>query len=118
MTERIKDLISFLGLSTRAFALKCGIRQNTLSNQLNGVRELSLQTVVAILTTFDDVSSDWLIKGEGEMFKQDLSSKESERINKLVDTITTLQDTINDKNKGVNSLSDRIKQLENRLNTK
>lgn len=119
MVSRIKQLISQTGTSTRAFALKCGLRQNTLSNQLNGVRELSLPTITAILNSVPQVSAEWLMRGAGEMFNSDQpNSAELERINKLVDTIATLQETINAKNDSIASLSDRVKQLENQLNNK
>ena len=116
MIERIKALIAFLGLSTRAFAIKCGLRQNTLSNQLNGMRELSLSTVAAILEAYPEVSAEWLMRGNGQMLIQtDDNSAEIIRINKLVDTITTLQDTINAKNDAIATLSNRVMQLENQL---
>ena len=67
MIERIKAIVSYYGMSDRAFALKCGIKQNTFSNQVNGARELSLSTVNAILISFEDISSEWLIRGKGEM---------------------------------------------------
>ena len=58
MISRIKEIITYSGLSDRAFALRCGLAQNTLNRQLNGVRELSLSTVNAILNTFVDISSE------------------------------------------------------------
>lgn len=115
MTERIKSLIAQMGLSTRAFALSCGLRQNTLSNQLNGMRELSLSTVMAILSAYPDVSSEWLLKGEGEMFKTVVPDANADRVVKLIDTITTLQDTINAKSETNAILKERIAQLENQL---
>lgn len=106
-----------MGASTRAFALRCGLRQNTLSNQLNGMRELSLQTVMAILSTNPQVSAEWLMRGTGEMLiGEQPNSAELERINKLVDTIATLQDTINLKNETITALTERIKQLEVKIN--
>lgn len=118
MTERIKSLIAQLGLSTRAFALSCGLRQNTLSNQLNGMRELSLSTVMAILGAYPDVSSDWLLKGEGEMFKTVVSDANADRVIKLIDTITTLQEAINAKSETIAMQKERIAQLENQLKSK
>ena len=44
--------------------------------------------------------------------------KESERINSLIDTIATLQDTINAKNDSIATLTECIKQLEAQLSTK
>ncbi len=44
------------------------------------------------------------------------TSLEAQRITKLVDTITTLQDTINEKNMTINVLSEQNQQLKNQLN--
>ena len=111
MIDRIKDIIKLSGLSDRAFALKCGINQPTLFNQLKGIRAISLDTVLSICKTFPDVSTNWLLLGEGDMFKS--QSRETERINKLVDTIATLQESINTKSETIAILNDRIKQIEN-----
>ena len=55
---------------------------------------------------------DWLLLGEGEMFKTDTSARETERTEKLIDTITTLQESINAKNDTISTLTEKIKQLE------
>ena len=98
MISRIKEIIAYSGLSDRAFAIKCGVAQNTLNRQLNGVRELSLVTVNAILGTFEDISTEWLLRGKGEMLISEAIKKDesTERITRLVDTIATLQGTINE----------------------
>lgn len=117
MIDRIKEVIAHSGLSDRAFAIKCGLAQNTLNRQLNGVRELSLATVNAILMTFEDISSEWLLRGKGEMLISD-SLKENdntERISRLVDTITTLQGTINEQIKTIQLLSEENKKLSGEL---
>ena len=111
MIDRIKDIIKLSGLSDRAFALKCGINQQTLFNQLKGIRAISLDTVLSIYKTFPDVSTNWLLLGEGDMLKS--QSRETERINTLLDTITTLQEAINAKSETIALLNDRIKQIEN-----
>lgn len=108
MIERIKKIINHYGLSDRAFAIKCGIKQNTFSNQINGVREISLQTINSILITFENISAEWLLRGNGEMLltsEQPTASSENDRLSKLIDTIAFQQDTIN-------NLHGRIKELE------
>ena len=70
MVERIRKIIECSGLSDRAFAIKCGINQPTLFNQLKGIRAVSLDTVLAISKTFPDVSRDWLLLCEGDMTKE------------------------------------------------
>lgn len=113
MINRVKDIICHYGLSNRAFALKCGIPQNTFNNQLNGVRELSLSTINAILKTYEGISAEWLMRGTGNMLISENIDSDSnlDRINKLVDTITTLQDAINEKTKTIKVLEEEIKNL-------
>ena len=111
MITRIESLRDYFGLSTRAFAIKCGLKQPTLDKQLKRLRSVSADTIIAICKTFPEISRDWLLLGEGDMFKS--QSRDTERINKLVDTIATLQESINAKSETIAILNDRIKQIEN-----
>ena len=117
MTSRIKEIIAYSGLSDRAFAIKCGVAQNTLNRQLNGVRELSLVTVNAILSTFEDISTEWLLRGKGEMLISESIKKDesTERITRLVDTIATLQGTINEQMKTIQLLTEELKRTKGEL---
>lgn len=122
MIERIKTIIAHYDLSIRAFAIKCGLAQNTLNRQLNGVRELSLATVNAILSTFEDISSEWLLRGKGTMLLSDIEHERNiipdsnmERMNRLVDTIATLQGALNEKDKTIKLLEEKVKRLETEL---
>lgn len=112
MISRIKELIDYLKMSNRAFALKCGLKDNTFFNQLNGNRELSLSTVNSILLTFDFVSAEWLIRGVGTMLKSDIAQTDDiEKMERLVDTITTLQSALNEKSKTIQALEQEVIRL-------
>lgn len=114
--NRLKDVISYTGLSVRAFSIKCGISQTTLDKQVKGLRGVSMETIENVLSSFPELSSEWLMRGEGDMIiNTPPNSAELERINKLVDTITTLQDTINAKSETIALLNEKIKELENQL---
>ena len=117
MTSRIKEIIAYSGLSDRAFAIKCGVAQNTLNRQLNGVRELSLVTVNAILNTFEDISTEWVLRGKGEMLISESIKKDesTERITRLVDTIATLQGTINEQMKTIQLFTEENQKLKGEL---
>lgn len=110
LLDRLKAIVAYSKLSDRAFALKCGLKQPTLDKQLKGLRSISTETIVAVSTHYPEISRDWFLMGEGDMLKS--QSKEMERINKLVDTIATLQGTINDKDDTIAILNERIKRLE------
>jgi hypothetical protein len=111
---RLKAIISYSKLSDRAFALKCGLKQPTLDKQLKGLRAISLETIQAVCAQFPEFSRDWLLMGEGDMLKS--QSKDVERLNSLVDTISTLQDAINTKSNTIAMLTERINQLEAQIN--
>lgn len=68
MINRILKLIETKTYGNEAdFALKIGIKQQTLNNYTNGKRPVKLDTVLAILYTYSDISAEWLLRGKGEM---------------------------------------------------
>lgn len=73
MIERIREIINIKsrGLSEAAFAEKIGMKQQTLNNYIRGVNKLSVAFITIILETFPDVSAEWLMRGEGDMYITD-----------------------------------------------
>lgn len=106
MIDRIRQILSISGLSETQFAKKIGVPQNTLWRQLNDrSRKLSLETVLAVLNTFKDIDSNWLLRGEGDMLL--VNSSQDKRMDSLVDVIAMQQEVIK-------NLQDKIKQLQNK----
>lgn len=113
---RLKEIIAFSGLSVRAFSIKCGISQTTLDKQVKGLRSVSLETIMGTLYAFPEISSEWLMLGEGEMLKRhEVNTKELERINTLNKVVDSLQEVIDSKNTTIAALNERIKQLESQI---
>lgn len=73
MVERIKQIINYTRLSERAFAESIGVKQNTLNQQIKGERSISLDTVCKILISYEYISAEWLLRGEGEMLQKNFS---------------------------------------------
>lgn len=71
INQRIRDLIESKGCSITSFAKKIGIAQTTLNNYFKYNRYPAYETLQAILMTFPDVSAEWLMRGEGEMYITD-----------------------------------------------
>lgn len=123
LSNRIKDFVSYTKMSVRKFASECGLKQPTLDKHIRGTSDPNVVTLIGIAKRFPELSLDWLLLGEGNMLKEKvdievIDERNTERIMKLIDTITTLQDAINIKNATIASLTERIKQLENQLKTK
>lgn len=104
MVNRISKLIESTGLNPTSFAAKIGVQQMTLWGQLNGKRKLSLDSVLAILNSYPELSAEWLMRGTGDMMKG--NDAQEKRLDNLVDVISMQQETIR-------NLQDKIKQLQN-----
>lgn len=68
MIERIKQLIDCKAKSVREFASMVNVKQVTLNQQISGTRSVSLDVVMSILNSFENISAEWLLRGKGDMF--------------------------------------------------
>ena len=66
--SRIKALIDDKGCSTKSFSEEIGIAQTTLSTYFTKNSYPAYETLHAILHRFTDVSAEWLMRGEGNMY--------------------------------------------------
>lgn len=112
LSERLQKILDYSQLSVRGLAIKCGLKQQTLDKHIKGIAEPSANTLMALATEFPEISTDWLLKGEGEMLKIP-QSIDIDRIATLVDTIATLQKTIGEKDKTIAILTEEINKLKN-----
>lgn len=116
MIDRIKEVIAYSGLSDRAFALKCGIKQNTLSRQLGGVSEVSASTINTILDNYQEISAEWLLRGKGSMLLQKEETEPGmDKLKSIVYTIANLQDEINEKTMLTQRLLEENQKLKGEL---
>lgn len=67
--QRIIRLSKEKSNSENQFAKLIGANQRTINQQLKKERSLSLDTVLSVLSSFEDISAEWLLRGEGEMYK-------------------------------------------------
>lgn len=69
--QRIKDVLSAHNSNTNRLAGDDVNFQNRLSRQLNQGATISCDTLSRVLSTFPDVSAEWLLRGKGEMLLAD-----------------------------------------------
>jgi transcriptional regulator with XRE-family HTH domain len=81
--KRLNRLVKESGMSETAFAESVNVVQVTLNRQLSGKRSVSADTILSVLQNQKDLSAEWLLRGEGAMYKTtelppvDVSSEES-----------------------------------------
>ena len=80
VSERIKNIMEWLQLSSAEFADQINISRSRLSHILNGRNNPSLEIITEILKNYDSVDPDWLILGKGQMLRE--SQNQSDELKK------------------------------------
>lgn len=117
VNEKIREIISFYKLSDRQFAIKIGVTQSVIGSMFQKGTEPSAKVIGLTLNAFTDISAEWLLRGTGNMLLSENQPQDenTERIAMLVDTITTLQATINEKTKTIQALEEANKRMNGEL---
>ncbi len=69
MIDRFQKIMEYAGVSPKRFAEILGIERSNVSHIMSGRNNPSLAVVQKILKNFPDISSDWLLFGDGNMLK-------------------------------------------------
>ncbi|MSS16244.1 helix-turn-helix transcriptional regulator [Bacteroidales bacterium Oil-RF-744-WCA-WT-10] len=106
MIGRIKAVLAYSNMTETQFAKRLGVTQSSLNRVMRGATEISFKLVNAILTEFDEISAEWLMRGTGTMLAEDNRAADAKRIDGLVDVVAMQQEIIK-------NLQEKIKQLQN-----
>ena len=84
ISNRLREVMEYKGLNIKAFAELLDVPYRTLQNYLLNEREPSAEVLIKISGVLN-VDLNWLMRGEGEMFrsstnKNELSEKEKQLI--------------------------------------
>ena len=116
LNSKIREIISFYKLSDRQFAIRIGVTQSVIASMFQKGTEPSSKVIRSVLSAFPEISADWFLRDEGEILKS--PNKETECMESLLETISTIQDTMNNYKDTILSLNERIKELETKFNNK
>ena len=99
--NRIKKIISDNNLSNSEFAEKIGIPKSSVTHLLSERNNPSLDVIIKISETFENISTDYLIFG----YENDTETP-SESLNKLFDDFDkeTSEDSVKDSNNNIKSI--------------
>jgi len=70
-SKRLKKVLEYYQLSASAFAEKINVQRSSISHLLSGRNKPSLDFVLKVLQTFDEVELYWLLNGEGTFPKKE-----------------------------------------------
>lgn len=74
INQRIKSVLEDRQISISAFSKMIGMQQVTCNRQIRGDQAVSLGLIEGFLEKFDDISAEWLLRGEGSMYRKEESA--------------------------------------------
>lgn len=110
MKERLLKFLSYHNISATKFADEIGVQRSSISHILSGRNKPSYDFIYKTLKHYPSVSADWLITGNGSMFKNDELNKQRKPYtlnqNDLFTDTGQVAPTHSNTNDTVNGLSD------------
>ena len=70
--KRLEKIIDYYGLNASSFAEKVGVQRSSISHVLSGRNKPSLEFVMKILSSFEEVDLYWLLNGKGTFPKSEV----------------------------------------------
>ena len=64
-SKRIQQIIDYYNLNASSFAEKIGVQRSSISHILSGRNKPSLDFIMKVLSSFNDVDMYWLLNGKG-----------------------------------------------------
>jgi len=68
-TNRLQKLLDYYSLSASGLATKIGVQRSSISHVISGRNKPSLDFVMKLLHTYNEVTIEWLIDGKGSFPK-------------------------------------------------
>lgn len=111
--ERIKQYIDNKGITIAAFERSVGMSNASFGKSLKSNGGIGSDKLENILKVYPDLSSEWLLRGEGEMLRQTATEAD-----KPVPPESALLTILREKDATIERLNREIGRLEERLSTK
>ena len=104
---RIRELLDYFSITRYRFSKETGISEVVLKNIFSGQNKPSVDALEKIFTRYSSIDANWLIMGEGSMFKKEslanpepdyISTRDTSRLIELVDRLNVQNVELQTKN--------------------
>lgn len=69
INQRLYEFMKLNSISIRTLSGLLNINEKTLGHKLGGRSKLDLETILSLLTCYNNLSADWLLLGSGPMLR-------------------------------------------------
>lgn len=110
--ERLDKFMIFKGLNDNKVTIETGISNGLIGKARKKGGGISLENISKILNTYPELNSEWLLKGVGEMIKNEKNIQQAN--NNIASTITQNQNSSSE-NSEIEALRRENTELKNKL---
>ena len=117
INERVGQIVRELGITPSAFAKKIGKAQSSVAVIIDGRSKPGFEFLESVCNNVPELSRDWLLMGEGEMFKPkqaDVTKADGylqEHLTRLEENFSKLLEQLNVKDHQLESKDSQIASL-------
>jgi len=86
---RLKKVMSYYSETAASFSEKIGVQRSSISHVLSGRNKPSLEFVMKILSSYDEVDLYWLLNGKGVFPKTETKSVLPKNVEQAKDSVKT-----------------------------
>ncbi|TLX73670.1 helix-turn-helix domain-containing protein [Labilibacter sediminis] len=83
MKQRLQTLLATEKIASSKFADILGVNRSSISHLLSGRNNPSLDFLQKVLVNFPHINPDWLLLGQGAMFRNDVEDKNIPVVNQI-----------------------------------
>jgi transcriptional regulator with XRE-family HTH domain len=113
MKTRIQKLIEKERLTPVRFAEIVGVQRSSVSHILSGRNNPGLEFIQKILLSFPTISSDWLVTGQGDMYKGATNAKKNIQNEQSTNTPSNLFSSAKEEDAASYSVEPRFSNISN-----
>jgi transcriptional regulator with XRE-family HTH domain len=95
--KRLKKVMQYYNETATSFSEKIGVQRSSISHILSGRNKPSLEFIMKILSSYDEVDLYWLLNGKGTFPKTETKMEVTEETSEVQNPIKTISNSDNSK---------------------
>ena len=115
MHERIKQIIENEGLSVRKFEEIISCSNGVIAKVLKKQTDISVKVLISIKENFPQYSAEWLLTGEGDMYKDCCSSKAESDTGNIEQRLAEIEKKQEIRDKEMERIVETLERISNEL---
>lgn len=91
INERIAELLVIKKIDQKTLALEIGVTPAAINKVIKGNGTPGSKVLMSILSVYSDISAEWLMRGEGEVFRNGESAGKVQKTKSIVEEMKDIK---------------------------